>query len=195
MFDLTQNDEQRLRELANAIAKGVEDDEGMLARLGFTREDYDELCQTRTFKAMLTEATSEWDGASNTHKRIKLKAAINVEHALPHFFQAMTNEKEPLSSKVKALEVVSRIGGLGNPELIPAGGGQFFKLEINLGGGKPPLVLDSGELTLMSGDVSNTHISSGDVSNTHISSGSGSGSENPMPAILRGVKVREDEEL
>ena len=58
------------------------------------------LCQTHTFKAMLTEATSEWDGASNTHKRIKLKAAINVEHcAASTIFQAMTNEKEPLSSR------------------------------------------------------------------------------------------------
>jgi hypothetical protein len=56
----------------------------------------------------------------------------------------MTSDKEPLSSKVKAFEVVSRVAGLGNPEPIGAGAGQFFKLEINLGAGVRPLVIESG---------------------------------------------------
>ena len=183
MFDLTQSDEARLRELALAVAKGVEDDDVMFQRLGFTREDYDALCETRTFKAMLNEATSEWEGASNTRKRIELKAAINVENALPHFYHAMTNDKEPLSSKVKALEVVSRIGKLGNPDVQAAGMGQYFKLEINLGGGKPPLVL---EHTPLSGDVSNTHIS--ESAPTYSKSGG-------LPRIFAGVKIKEEEEL
>lgn len=133
---LRANDEQRLRELATGMAKGVEDDDQLLARLGFTRDDYDELSQTRTFKLILNQAVSEWEGAGNTHKRIRLKAAINVETALPSFYQAMVNEAEPLSSRVKALEVVARIGNLGNPDVLPPGGGQFFKLEINLGQGR-----------------------------------------------------------
>ena len=56
----------------------------------------------------------------------------------------MTDPKEPLSSKVKAFEVVSRVAGLGAPEPIAAGNGQFFKLEINLGGGVAPIMLASG---------------------------------------------------
>jgi hypothetical protein len=96
------------------------------------------------FRQMLREAQEEWEGARNTHKRIKLKAAVNIEEALPHFYQAMTSDKEPLSSKVKAFEVVARVAGLSNPEPIPAGNGQFFKLEINLGGGAPSLVLANG---------------------------------------------------
>jgi hypothetical protein len=96
------------------------------------------------FRQMLIEAQEEWEGARNTHKRIKLKAAVNIEEALPHFYKAMTSEKEPLSSKVKAFEVVSRVAGLGNPEPVAPGNGQFFKLEINLGGGLAPMVLASG---------------------------------------------------
>jgi hypothetical protein len=141
MSSMTVHDEQRLRELATGIAKGVEDDDELLKRLGFTREDYDELAETRTFKLILNQATSEWEGASNTHKRIRLKAAVNVEQALPHFYQAMVDPKEPLSSKVKALEIVARIGNLGNPDVLPPGGGQFFKLEINLGAGRRETVL------------------------------------------------------
>lgn len=143
MTILSLDDEKRLRDLANGIAKDVEDIDKLLERLGFTREDYDELVGTRTFKSILSQATSEWEGASNTHKRIKLKAAINIEQALPHFFSEMTNPTEPLSSKVKAFEAVSRVAGLGNPELVQAGGGQFFKLEINLGGDKPPVIIDA----------------------------------------------------
>ena len=140
---LTVEDEKRLRELAVGIAKDVEDSGKLLARLGFTHEEYEELTQTRTFKTILKQAQDEWEGASNTHKRIKLKAAINVEEALPSFYQGMVDVKEPLSSRVKALEVVARIGGLGNPEIQAAGAGQFFKLEINLGAGKAPLIIEN----------------------------------------------------
>jgi hypothetical protein len=141
MSSLPINDEQRLRELATGIAKGVEDDDELFKRLGFTREDYNELAETRTFKLILSQATSEWEGAGNTHKRIRLKAAVNIEQALPHFYQAMIDPKEPLSSRVKAFEVVARVGNLGNPDVLPPGGGQFFKLEINLGAGRRETVV------------------------------------------------------
>ena len=45
---------------------------------------------------------------------------------------------------MKAFEVVSRVAGLGQTEPVDAGAGQFFKLEINLGGNIPPMVLASG---------------------------------------------------
>jgi hypothetical protein len=141
---LTTHDEKRLRDLAAGLIRGIEEPETVLERCGFTAEDYTELSETRMFRQMLREAQEEWEGARNTHKRIKLKAAVNIEEALPHFYQAMTSDKEPLSAKVKAFEVVSRVAGLGNPEPQVAGNGQFFKLEINLGGGAPSLVLASG---------------------------------------------------
>jgi hypothetical protein len=141
---LTADDEKRLRDLAAGLIRGIEEPETVLKRCGFEPGDYTELSETRMFRQMLSEAQEEWEGARNTHKRIKLKAAVNIEEALPHFYKAMTNEKEPLSSKVKAFEVVARVAGLGNPEPVPAGNGQFFKLEINLGGGIAPMVLANG---------------------------------------------------
>jgi hypothetical protein len=116
----------------------------VLSVLGFTSQEYIDLTETRMFRLMLRQAQDEWEGASNTHKRIKLKAAVNIEQALPHFYTAMVDPKEPLSSKVKAFEVVSRVAGLGQTEPVGAGAGQFFKLEINLGGGIAPMVLASG---------------------------------------------------
>ena len=141
---MSKQDEQKLRDLANGIVRGIEEPQAIIERLGFTSSDYGDLSETRMFRQMLRQAQDEWEGAVNTHKRIKLKAAVNIEEALPHFYKAMTSDKEPLSSKVKAFEVVSRVAGLGNPEPLNAGAGQFFKLEINLGGGVAPMVLASG---------------------------------------------------
>jgi hypothetical protein len=141
---MTKQDEQKLRDLASGIVRGIEEPQAILDRLGLTSNDYSDLSETRMFRQMLRTAQDEWEGASNTHKRIKLKAAVNIEEALPHFYRAMTSEKEPLSSKVKAFEVVSRVAGLGQAEPMAAGAGQFFKLEINLGGGASPLVLARG---------------------------------------------------
>jgi hypothetical protein len=141
---LSSHEEQRLRELANGVIRGIQTPEEVLSILGFTSQEYADLSETRMFRQMLRQAQDEWEGASNTHKRIKLKAAVNIEQALPHFYLAMTDAKEPLSSKVKAFEVVSRVAGLGQVEPVNAGAGQFFKLEINLGGGVAPLVLANG---------------------------------------------------
>lgn len=143
---LSKDEEQRLRTLASGLVRGLEDAAVVLGRLGFTSHDYMELSETRSFQQMLRQAQDEWEGASNTHKRIKLKAAVNIEEALPHFYKAMTDDKEPLSSKVKAFEVVSKVAGLGNPEPVGAGAGQFFKLEINLGQGVAPMVIGGGRV-------------------------------------------------
>jgi hypothetical protein len=141
---LTKEDEKRLRDLASGLIRAIEDPETVMQRCGFSSSDYAELSETRMFRQMLREAQEEWEGARNTHKRIKLKAAVNIEEALPHFYKAMTDAKEPLSSKVKAFEVVARVAGLGNPEPVAQGNGQFFKLEINLGGGIAPIVAAIG---------------------------------------------------
>ena len=62
--------------------------------------------------------------------------------ALPAFHAAMTDRDNSLSSRVRALEAVARIGGLNDP--LPAhaaGHGQYFKLEIHLDGREKPIVV------------------------------------------------------
>ena len=139
-------EEAKLWELAYGIAKDIEDLDDLLKRLDLSRDDYDTLCATRTFKAMLGQAISEWQGASHIAKRIKLKAAVNVEQSLPAFYQAMVNPNESLAARVKVLEIVSRIGGLGQPEPIQGNvGGSAFNLTIQLDGRAPVKVF--GELS------------------------------------------------
>jgi hypothetical protein len=141
-------DEQRLRTLATEIAKDIEDPKTLRERLGFSAEDYIELCETRTFKTMLDQAISEWHGASNTHKRVRLKAAVNIENSMPAMYKAMVDQTEPLSSRVKAFEIMARVGGLGNPDPVMPGVGSAFQLTIHLNGGAAPLVI-GGEYTTL----------------------------------------------
>ena len=137
---ITHADEVRLRELAYGIAKDIEDPNVLLQRLGFTHDDYEELATTRVWRAMLEQALSEWQGANNTHKRVKLKAAVNIEQAMPSMYMAMVNEKEPLAARVKVFEIMSRVGGLGNPEPAAVGAGSAFNLTIQLDGGREMVI-------------------------------------------------------
>ena len=138
---LTPSDEIKLRTLASELAKDIEDLPIILTRLGLTQPEYEELCDTKMFRAMLDQAYHEWQGATNTGKRIKLKAAINIEEALPSMHAAIVNEKENLASRVKAFEVMARIGGLGNPEPQMASQGATFQLTIHYSDDKPPIIL------------------------------------------------------
>jgi hypothetical protein len=156
---ITAQDEQRLRELAQGVAKDIEDIPDLVKRLSFSMDDYEELCTTKVFRAMLDEALNEWQGANNTHKRVKLKAATNVELALPSFYSAMTNPAETLAARVKALEVISRIGGLGNPEPVLAGAGSAFNLTIHLDEGGSARARD----IVINGEPTSPHYSQSDL--------------------------------
>jgi hypothetical protein len=145
-------DENRLRFLALELAKGIEEPEIILKRLGWNEDDYDEIKQSRVFKAMLRTYSEEWQGASNTQKRVRLKSAVNIEAALPDFYTAMINPNEPLMARVKTLEILGKLGGLGGSETIAGqngvgGNGQYFKLEIHMDRDRPPIIIDGGTLS------------------------------------------------
>ena len=63
-------DEQRLRQLANEMAKDIVEPEEILKSLNFTSHEYEEIRETRAYKQMYTEALAEWQGAGNTQKRV-----------------------------------------------------------------------------------------------------------------------------
>lgn len=150
-------DENRLRFLALELAKGIYEPNEILDKLGWTEQDYEEIANSRVFKSMLRQYISEWRGAGNTKKRVQLKSIINIEAALPDFYTAMINPNEPLMARVKTLEILSKLGGLGGSEPPVSGGnggnGQYFKLEIHMDRGAPPIIIDGGPtVPPMSGD-------------------------------------------
>ena len=128
--------DQKLRLLAHEIVQNIRDAPDVLSQHGVSEEQYAELAETATFKAMLRQAAAEWDAVGNTHERVRLKSATLIEQALPDMYAELTDKKEPLSSRVGLLTQLSRISGLGQQAPITQGKGNVFKLEINLSGRK-----------------------------------------------------------
>ena len=125
--------ERRLRDLAQEIVRDIYEVPDILKRFGIDYEEYHALAETHGFRQMLAQAASEWDAASNTPERIKLKSALMVENVLPDMLTALADTKQPLTGRVELLKTMAKIGGLGNAPLPNASTGQTFRLEINLG--------------------------------------------------------------
>lgn len=141
-------DENKLRFLALELAKGVLEPEELLEKLGWDEDDYNEISKSRIFRQMLRDYKTEWNGAGNTKKRVQLKSVVNIEAALSNFYAAMIDPNEPLMARVKTLEILGKLGGLGQTEAVngvgAGGNGQYFKLEIHMDRGAPPIIINGG---------------------------------------------------
>jgi hypothetical protein len=138
---LSEDDEQRLRNLAVGLAQNIRTPDEILTELGFSEDDWRLLERSRTFKRMLEQAQAEWNAAGSTHKRVKLKAGINIELSLPQFYQDMVDVGHPLGARVRLLEAMTTLAGMPQQEAAKeqAPGAQF-KLEIHLGGDRVDVV-------------------------------------------------------
>lgn len=86
------------------------------------------------FQGLLLKQVEEWNSALNTGERVKLKSLACVEEALPEFYARMHDPKENLPAKVKALEVIGGLAGLGKGgQAVQGGGGERFSVTINMG--------------------------------------------------------------
>jgi hypothetical protein len=124
------------------MAKDIVEPVETLKTLGITPEQFDDIKETRAYRMMYAEAVAEWQGANNTQKRVKLKAAATVEAIMHEFYHDMRNRAETLTARTELLKTLARIGGLGNPEPIQQKNmGQFFKLEIHIDGKQSPIIV------------------------------------------------------
>jgi hypothetical protein len=130
--------EFKVRYIVNELAKDIVEIDDILAHLGISHEEYIKLSTTRAFKEALVAANTEWQGATNTVKRVKLKAAAITEELMLKIFLTARDTNESLSAKTKAFEAISKIAGLGALEPSAATGGvlgNVFNLQINYSNG------------------------------------------------------------
>lgn len=147
---ITEEQARLMHTLAQEIARGYLEHEQILKNLGLSDDDYDAIERTGIFKRLLAQATAEWNSATNTAKRIKLKSQWAIEETIPTMVAFMTDPKEPLSARVETFKTIARIGQLGNPEPPAAGeGGSGFHIEINIGQGVAPITIDSAPLAVL----------------------------------------------
>jgi hypothetical protein len=119
--------------------------ENILKSLSLTEDGYEQIAQNPTFQRILRQLMVEWNGATNSSKRIKTKSQWAIEEGLPYIFQSMTDMNEPLSARVEAFKAISKIGQLDAHDQLH-GADKSFRLEINIGAGVPRVTINSEKI-------------------------------------------------
>jgi len=131
--------------LAQEIVQAYQTKENILKSLSITEEGYELISQNPTFQRILRQLMVEWNGATNTSKRVKIKSQWAVEEGIPYMFQSMTDMNEPLSARVEAFKAMSKIGQLDTHDQIHSAD-RSFRLEINIGAGMPTVTINSEKI-------------------------------------------------
>lgn len=125
------NDVTLLR-LAREIAMDIHPVETILATLEISADEWLDIQQNPTFRGYLRTAIEEWQSATNTQERVRLKSLAFVEEALPEFYARAHDPSENLQHKIRVLEVVAKFAGVGG-NVDTALSGEKFSVTINLG--------------------------------------------------------------
>lgn len=118
--------------LAREIAMDIQSIEDILKHHEVDDGQWEEIQQNPRFKSYLRGAVEEWQSATNTAERVKLKSMAFVEEALPEFFARAHDPKEPLAAKTEVLKTIAKFAGVGG-SVEGAVAGEKLTVTINLG--------------------------------------------------------------
>lgn len=129
--DPTINDVLLLK-LAREIAMDVRPLEAILQTLEIDADRWDYISELPTFRGYLRSAVEDWQSATNTPERVRIKSLHFVEEALSEFYVRVHDAKEPLAAKTEVLKTIAKFAGVG----VAADGavaGERMIVTINLG--------------------------------------------------------------
>lgn len=126
------NSDVMMLKLAREIAMDIQSLEDILKHHEVTDGQWGEIQQNPRFKEYLRGAVEEWQSATNTAERVKLKSMAFVEEALPEFFARAHDPKEPLAAKTEVLKTIAKFAGVGG-SVEGALAGEKMIVTINLG--------------------------------------------------------------
>lgn len=144
----TSYDPSTLVKLAKEIAQDIRPLDDVLASYKLSSNQWETIQRLPTFQRYLTAELADWNSASNTQERVKLKAATVIEEALPRI-DAEIHGAGALNHKIEALKVLKDLAGMGKDASI-ATSGEKFSITINLGEDRkleftkslPPVVIE-----------------------------------------------------
>jgi hypothetical protein len=126
--------DQKLLVIAREVAMDIFDIEQILNFTNTSASEYAEIKELPRFQSYLRSEMEAWSSALNTHERVKIKAASQIEFALPELNARLHDASEPLMSKVKLAELITKLGGMGGPPAsINGDSTDRFTVTINLG--------------------------------------------------------------
>ena len=121
-----------LLKLSRELAMEMRPLEDILETHAVTTAEWDRIKDLPRFQDYLQTMMEEWNSATNTSERVRLKSLAFVEEALPEFYARAHDPKENLNAKVEVLKTVARFAGVGGS--VESGNiGDRLSVTINLG--------------------------------------------------------------
>lgn len=138
MQALVSPSEIKLLQLARDIAADIQSLDIILETHKVSAEEWDHIKAVPRFQQFLAAEAAAWNSASNTHERVRLKAASAIEEWLPEAYAMMHSPSELLTAKTEVAKLVAKIAGMGLPSAQgDTNDGSRFSVTINLGTGEP----------------------------------------------------------
>lgn len=126
------NSDVTMLKLVREIAMDIQPIDDILKTHGIGSDEWEEIQENPHFTQYLRNAMEEWQSATNTAERVKLKSMAFVEEALPEFFARAHDPKEPLAAKTEVLKTIAKFAGVGGT-VDGAVAGERMVVTINLG--------------------------------------------------------------
>ena len=130
---LAVSEDARIIKLAREIAMDIRELDEILTLHGISREEFEKLKVRPRFVQLLNAELVAWQSAVNTNERVKLKAGAVIEEWLPELYARMNDIREPLMSKVKGGELLTKLAGMGASETTEINPSDRVTITINLG--------------------------------------------------------------
>jgi hypothetical protein len=125
--------------LAADLAAGIYDHATIFTNHGMSPEAGAELLLQPWFASMVEQARRDWESIDNVRDRIRIKAQITLEEALPTLYTLITDKSNPAAARVAAFKEVKEVAGMSAKENeMPPG---FIPVQIFLGEGQPPITI------------------------------------------------------
>lgn len=120
--------------LAREIAMDIFPVNEVISLHRLTEREWDKVQKNPQFQRMLADMIVEWNSASNTRERIKVKAATGLESILETYIADIKDDRIPLGQRVEAGRFLARMGELDAAQsIIGGGGGSGFSITLNIG--------------------------------------------------------------
>jgi hypothetical protein len=125
--------------LAADLAAEIYDRDTIFVNHGLSPVAGEELLKAPWFSAMVEQARRDWGALDNVRDRIRIKAQITLEEALPTVYALINDKTAPAAARVAAFKEVKEVAGMSAKENEAAPG--FIPVQIFLGEGRPPITI------------------------------------------------------
>lgn len=129
--------DKRMIHVAREIALDIHELEDILRNAAVSPEEFARWSHNEHFQSMLRDELAAWASATNTHERVKLKAAVVMENWLEQAHSILHDKTETLSGRAEIAKLLADMSGMRAKDMHVANAGDRLSITINLGDAKP----------------------------------------------------------